>query len=104
MSEMGFQVIEVTNGLEGLNLLKKGSKFDVLLVDWEMPGMSGIEFIRKVRSDDANKETPIIMVSSRNARDNLMEAIEAGANEYIMKPFTKEILAMKLELLGVECQ
>ena len=102
LADLGFQATEAADGGEGLRYLRAGRKFDVLLVDWEMPGMSGIEFIRTVRADPAHADTPIIMISTLNSSDRMVEAIEAGANEYIMKPFTKEILAMKLEILGVE--
>ena len=102
LADLGFHATEATDGADGLRYLRGGQKFDVLLVDWEMPGMSGIEFIRTVRADPAHADTPIIMISTLNSSDRMVEAIEAGANEYIMKPFTKEILAMKLELLGVE--
>lgn len=102
LTDLGFRVTEAEDGNEGLRHLRGGGKFDVILVDWEMPGMSGVEFIRAVRSEAATMDTPIIMISTLNSSDRLVEALEAGANEYIMKPFTKEILSMKLDLLGVE--
>lgn len=102
LGDLGISVTEAADGTEGLHFLKQGSKFDLLLVDWDMPGMNGVQFIRAVRADPAHKDTPIIMISSQNSSDRLLEALEAGANEYIMKPFTKEILAMKFDLLGVE--
>lgn len=102
LADLGIHVSEAEDGTEGLRLLRKGNKFDAILVDWEMPGMSGIEFIKAVRLEAAYKETPIIMISTLNSSDRMVEALEAGANEYIMKPFTKDILTMKLELLGVE--
>ena len=104
LADMGFTVTEAADGTEGLRYLKAGRKFDALIVDSEMPGMSGVEFIRAVRADAANVETPIIMISNQNSSDRMVEAIESGANEYIMKPFTREILAMKLDLLGVEAK
>ena len=100
--ELGCQMSEAAEGNEGLRFLKEGRKFDLLLVDCEMPGMSGVDFIRTVRSDPANKDIPIIMISTRSSSDLMLEALQAGANEYIMKPFTKEVLAMKLDLIGVE--
>jgi two-component system chemotaxis response regulator CheY len=102
MKELGYKVTEATNGLEGLQRLDQGDKFDVLLVDWQMPMMDGLEFIRRVRAKPEVSGVPIIVVSSTDSTDAVMEALEAGANEYIIKPFTKEVLAAKLDLLGVE--
>lgn len=102
MSELGYEVTEATNGCEGLEQLKRFKKFDVVLVNWEMPAMDGVEFIRHVRADSALAELPIIMVSSISEGDRILQALQAGADEYLMKPINKEALAAKLELLGIE--
>jgi two-component system, chemotaxis family, chemotaxis protein CheY len=100
--DLGFNVTEVESGGDALGRLKREMKMDVVLVDSEMPDMDSVEFIRKVRAEVSYAETPIILVGSMNFVDRLREALEAGASEYIIKPFTKEILGMKLELLGIE--
>lgn len=87
---------------KGLKLLERGEKFDLLLVDLLMPGIDGIELIRQLRTQPATMETPIIMVSAVSEQERIAQAIAAGASDYIMKPLTKEILAMKLDWLGVE--
>ena len=102
LTDLGFKVTEAETAHEGLQSLKKGNKFEVMLVDGDLRGINGLEFIRRVRADEDNKSTPIIMLSSQSSRDRMMEAIEAGANEYIIKPFNKEALETKLELLGIE--
>jgi two-component system, chemotaxis family, chemotaxis protein CheY len=90
-----YHLVHVYNGLDALAEISKGTDFNLVLLDWEMPGLNGVEILQKIREDD--KKLPVIMVTSRNASTDLMKAIKAGANEYIMKPFTQEILFEKLE-------
>ena len=100
LTDLGFQVADASDGREGLLCLKNDTTFNVVIVDSEIPGMTGLDFIRQVRTEQ--KDLPVIMVSSMDARDRMIAAIEAGANEYIVKPFTKDALGTKLDLLGVE--
>ena len=102
MHELGYEVTEATDGCEGLEQLKRFKEFDVVLVNWEMPVMDGVEFIRRVRADSAFSGLPIIMVSSISNGDAILQALQAGADEYLMKPINKQALAAKLELLGIE--
>jgi two-component system chemotaxis response regulator CheY len=97
---MGFKVDEASNGCEAMDLLKK-EKVDLALVDWHMPDMDGCEFIQAVRKDNTYRGMRMLMVTTETAIDKVAEALEAGADEYIMKPFTKEILVKKLALLGI---
>jgi len=97
---MGFTVDEAANGLEALNLIKK-EKVDLALVDWHMPDMNGCEFIQEVRKDNTYKDMRMMMVTTETALNKVAEALEAGADEYIMKPFTKEMIAEKLTLMGL---
>lgn len=97
----GFTVFEGANGKDGLERLRQLEKVDLVLVDWNMPEMSGIEFLRVARAETAYDGIPIVMVTTETEMDRVQTALEAGANEYIMKPFTKQILLNKLELLGV---
>ena len=100
LSGVGFTVEEAANGLEALDLVKKG-KVDLALVDWNMPDMDGREFILEVRKNRAYKDMRMIMVTTETAITKVAEALEAGADEYIMKPFTKEIIIEKLALIGM---
>lgn len=96
----GFDVREAANGSEGLEQLVRGPTPDVALVDWNMPVMNGLEFVQAVRSDPRFQKLPIMMVTSETELDRMQAALAAGANEYVMKPFGKEVIAEKLQLLG----
>lgn len=97
---VGFTVEEAANGLEALDLIKK-EKVDLALVDWNMPDMDGREFILEVRKNSAYKDMRLMMVTTETAITKVAEALEAGADEYIMKPFTKEMIIEKLVLMGL---
>lgn len=102
LDELGFDVEEACDGADAIAVLRKGMTFDVFLVDWTMPNVDGVEFVHAVRNDPFyDQQVRLIMVTSVD-EPNLMEnALAAGANEYLMKPFTKEMLADKLTLVGV---
>jgi two-component system chemotaxis response regulator CheY len=99
LRQIGFDVLEAGNGSEGLEQLQRSNP-DVALVDWNMPVMNGLQFVQSVRSDALHSKLPIIMVTSETELDRMQLALEAGANEYVMKPFGKEFIAEKLQLLG----
>jgi two-component system chemotaxis response regulator CheY len=101
LSGVGFEVDEAANGLEALDSIKK-EKVDLALVDWNMPDMDGCQFIQEVRKSNTYKDMRMIMVTTETAITKVAEALEAGADEYIMKPFTKEIILEKLALLGMD--
>lgn len=101
MTHAGYEVTEAENGQDGLATLKELDSVDVMLVDWNMPEMSGIEFVRAVRSEGAYSDVPLMMVTTEDGMDHIVEALEAGANEYVMKPFTEDSIREKLELLGL---
>lgn len=89
---------EAGNGLEGLEALG-GQAFDLVLCDWNMPEMDGLQFIKEARK---SSKTPIVMLTTESSRERVMEAMEAGADGYVTKPFTPEKLTEKLSLiLGV---
>ena len=101
LTEIGFTVGEASNGLEAIDFIKK-EKVDLALVDWNMPEMNGCEFVQEVRKDNTYQDMQIMMVTTETAIDKVAEALEAGANEYIMKPFTKEMIVEKLALMGID--
>jgi two-component system, chemotaxis family, chemotaxis protein CheY len=101
LQKLGFEVTAAINGREALEQLHRMERADVALVDWNMPEMDGIAFLREVRADVQYDALPVMMVTTNSELENVSEALEAGANEYIMKPFTAEMLKEKLELLGV---
>jgi len=102
LTELGFEVEVARDGREGLDRLRELGTVDLAVVDWRMPGMTGIEFVMAVRGDHAYDEVPVIMVSSETDPSQLARALAAGANEYVMKPFTKDVIRGKLEMLGLE--
>jgi two-component system chemotaxis response regulator CheY len=102
MRSLGFEVCEAANGREALDRLRcLSSPVRLMLVDWNMPEMNGLEFVIEVRQDETFESTVIVMVTTETAVDQMVRALEAGANEYIMKPFTKDVIADKLRLLGL---
>jgi two-component system, chemotaxis family, chemotaxis protein CheY len=101
LQKLGFQVTSAVNGREALDQLHRMERADVALVDWNMPEMDGITFLREVRADVNYDGLPVMMVTTNSELQHVSQALEAGANEYIMKPFTADMLKEKLELLGV---
>ncbi len=101
LSELGFEVCQAGNGTEALAVAEReNGKISLFLVDWNMPEMDGLEFIKRVRSDPRYSTVPLMMVTTETEMQQMIIALEAGANEYVMKPFTKEIIADKLRLVG----
>lgn len=100
LKKLGFDVTVAVNGRDGLDQLRGMAKADVVLVDWNMPEMDGITFVRAVRAEGGYAKLPLMMVTTNSEFANVCEALEAGANEYLMKPFTGDMIREKLELLG----
>ena len=101
LGKLGFDVVEAGNGREGLDRLREMAQADVVLVDWNMPEMNGVDFVRAVRADRGYDVLPLVMVTTNTELENVAEALSAGANEYVMKPFTLDMIREKLELLGI---
>jgi two-component system chemotaxis response regulator CheY len=101
LREVGLEVIEAGNGVEALAQLKQNPDVGLLLVDWNMPEMNGYDFLRAVRSQRVYDAVRILMVTSEAEGEQVARALDAGANEYLMKPFSKEVLMAKLNLLDV---
>jgi two-component system chemotaxis response regulator CheY len=99
--ELGFQAEEAANGREAIERLQKGPVPAVAMVDWNMPEVNGLEMVKTVRANAAWSDVKLIMITSENEIERVTTAIEAGADEYIMKPFTKDMIQEKLALLGV---
>ena len=104
LAEMGFEVSEACHGLEALERLEEVDKTDLVLVDWNMPVMNGIDFVRAVRANRAYDDTQVMMVTVESGMEQIVEALEAGADEYVMKPFTKDVLQEKIGLLADHAQ
>ena len=102
LRELGFAVDEATNGREGLARLDDGEPPDLVLVDWNMPEMSGIDFVIAARKPPYSSTARVMMVTTETEVPQMVRALEAGADEYVMKPFTREAIVEKLQLLGLE--
>jgi two-component system, chemotaxis family, chemotaxis protein CheY len=99
--ERGFDVIEAGDGIEALELLAGTKPPDLAFVDWNMPRMNGLDFVKSVRRDQNYKNMVLMMVTSETEPRQMVRALHAGANEYLMKPYTAEGLMEKLAQLGV---
>ena len=96
IKQLGFaNVEEAENGQEALDKLRAES-FGFVISDWNMPVMTGIELLRAIRADDKLKAIPVLMVTAEAQKENLVEAIKAGVSNYIVKPFTAEVLQEKM--------
>jgi two-component system chemotaxis response regulator CheY len=102
LKELGFEVTEAGHGREGLERLQQESKLALALVDWNMPEMNGLEFVRAVRANHAYDGLRLMMVTTASEAEAMVTALEAGADEYVMKPFTKDVILEKLAIMGIE--
>jgi two-component system chemotaxis response regulator CheB len=101
LRDLAFECAEAANGVEALQALSASGPPDLVTVNWHMPVMDGLELIRRLRGDPATRKLPLVMISTEHDRDRISEALAAGADDYLAKPFTPEALAHKLALLGV---
>lgn len=101
LTELGSEVLEAGDGQEALRLLEATADVDLALVDWNMPVMNGLEFVRAVRADARFDRTRLMMVTTETEMTQVAAALEAGANEYVMKPFTRDIIVEKLAVIGL---
>jgi two-component system chemotaxis response regulator CheY len=101
LREMGAEVVEAGDGRQALEQLRQNPEVELILVDWNMPVMDGLEFIRVVRSQHCYDGVRIVMVTTETESEQVTRALNAGANEYVMKPFNKEVLVAKLGLLDI---
>ena len=101
LGKAGFEVLRAKDGQEALGLLAGAGPLELILIDWNMPGMNGLELLRRIRSQPALERTRILMVTTETGLAQMSEALEAGANEYIMKPFTADVVIDKLRLAGL---
>ena len=102
LKEIGYEVCQAANGREAMEVIEtEKSALSLVLTDWNMPEVNGLELLKRVRQKPELSSLTVVMVTTETELDQMVAALEAGANEYVMKPFTKEILVEKLERLGV---
>jgi len=100
--DFGFDVLEATNGRDALERLAEAGPVGLALVDWNMPEMNGFEFVQAVRTDPTRNGMRIMMVTTETEIEQVRLALDAGADEYVMKPFTPDIISEKIQLLGLD--
>jgi two-component system chemotaxis response regulator CheY len=104
LKELGFtNVEEAEDGVDALNKLR-GGNFEFVVSDWNMPNMTGIELLRNIRADSSLKHLPVLMVTAEAKKENIIEAAQAGASGYVVKPFTAATLDEKLKKIFLTMQ
>ena len=102
LKELGFEVREAANGREALDVIEtEKTAVSLVLADWNMPEINGLELLKRLRQKPELASLVVVMVTTETELDQMAAALEAGANEYVMKPFTKDILVEKLQLVGI---
>jgi len=102
LANLGFEVYESVHGGQALEVLARLGPVEVVLLDWNMPDVDGIQFLQALRQDRAMDAVAVVMATSNADAESVATAMGAGANEYVMKPFLQEDLAAKLRILGFE--
>ena len=102
LGDVGFEVAPSVDAEEALEILENDQDFKLALVDWNLPGMSGLDLVIAIRERSGFGEIKLMMVTTETQLGRVVEALDAGADEYIMKPFDREMLLEKLVLLGIE--
>ncbi len=100
LKELNFESMEASNGKEALELCSK-RKPDFILLDWNMPVMNGIEFVKEFKKNENNNNVVIIFCTTENEMEKIQEALLYNVNEYIMKPFDRDVLREKLIMTGI---
>ena len=100
LKQIGFtNIIEADDGSTALAMLKK-DKVDLIMSDWNMPKVTGLDLLKAVRSDESIKDIPFLMVTAEGQKDNIIQAVQAGVSNYIVKPFTADTVKEKLEQIS----
>ena len=101
VDDLGFEAAEAAHGQEAIEHLEAGLQPDLCLIDWNMPVMDGYSFVSAVRKNPEWRNITLMMVTTESSHDQIVKALAAGAHEYVIKPFTADAIAEKLELLGL---
>ena len=101
MGTFGLEVLEAEDGQQALEVARANPELDVILLDWNMPIMDGMEFLTALRAEDRQKQPIVVMCTTENDMPRIVQAMQAGANEYIMKPFDSDVVQSKFEQVGL---
>jgi two-component system, chemotaxis family, chemotaxis protein CheY len=97
LKDIGFSdIVEANDGIEALNILKN-EKVSLVVTDWNMPKMNGLQLLENIRGNPANNDIPVLMVTAEGLKENIIQAVQAGVDNYVVKPFTAEIIKEKIE-------
>jgi two-component system chemotaxis response regulator CheY len=102
LRDLGFDVAEAVDGRDALEQLSEGLSPELILVDWNMPEMSGIDFVEAVRKPPFTSRARVLMVTTETELAQVVRALDSGVDEYVMKPFTKDTILEKLQLMGLD--
>jgi two-component system chemotaxis response regulator CheY len=98
LARLGYKdVVQAADGVEAWNAIQENPDIGVVITDWNMPNMNGLELVKKIRAEEKYKNIPIIMVTTEGGKKEVITALKAGVNNYIVKPFTPQVLKEKLE-------
>jgi two-component system chemotaxis response regulator CheY len=100
LRQQGFEVAEARDGRDALEVLRQAGPMDLALMDWNMPEMGGLELLSALRSDSRYDGMRVMMVTTETDLAEVRQALQTGANEYVMKPFSKDAIVDKLKLIG----
>ena len=100
LEDIGFEIAEAADGQEALAWCRTAMP-EAILLDWNMPGMNGIEFLKVLRTEPGGRAPVVVLCTVENERERMVEALDAGADEYIMKPFDSEIIESKFNQVGL---
>ena len=99
LRQLGYNnIVEAEDGAAAFDLLQR-EKIDFIISDWNMPNMTGLELLKAVRGDDNLKTIPMLLVTAEALQENVVEAVKAGVNNYVVKPFTAEVLREKIDAI-----
>ncbi len=101
LKRQGFEILQAKDGADALSVLAGCDHLHLILIDWNMPVMNGFELLRRIRLQPRFDATQILMVTTETGLSQMSDALAAGANEYIMKPFTPDVVMDKLRLVGL---
>ncbi|MFP5355635.1 MAG: response regulator [Gemmatimonadota bacterium] len=101
LSDVGFDVVEAGDGREALDQLEQHDDVSLCCIDWNMPVMNGLEFVVETRKNSQWRDITLMMVTTEGEHGQIVRALAAGAHEYVIKPFTPEVIVDKLQLLGL---
>ena len=100
LKRLGYNEIdEAEHGAEGMEKLRSIPGINFIVTDWNMPVMDGLQFVKEIRAAEEFKAIPILMVTTRSVKDDIIDAMKAGVNNYVVKPFTPEVLKAKIDLI-----